>query len=178
MAEKTIRKEPQKESPQPLIEKEEVLEILEKEIPSEVKKEKREIKEKKEIPQVEKTKEIPIGKPSPLSFLKKKPRPILEKSETLMEIEKILTEGLESVYQTMPEAIKEKFKRKGEEAASKIEKLITAVKIKVNKILRLIINWLKVIPGVNKFFLEQESKIKTDKILKLAERKRKQKLES
>jgi len=28
-------------------------------------------------------------------------------------------------------------------------------------------NWLKLIPGVNKFFLEQEAKIKTDEVLKL-----------
>ena len=36
------------------------------------------------------------------------------------------------------------------------------------KILKLIRSWLKLIPGVNKFFLEQEAKIKTDKIVDLA----------
>jgi len=29
------------------------------------------------------------------------------------------------------------------------------------------LDWLKILPGVNKFFLEQEAKIKTDKILAL-----------
>ena len=96
--------------------------------------------------------------------------PLLAKSETRCQIEKILSEGLEEVYFSLSEAQKQEFKRKGEETASKIEKLMMAVKVKVKKVLGLIRDWLKIIPGVNKFFLEQESKIKTDKILDLRER--------
>jgi hypothetical protein len=44
----------------------------------------------------------------------------------------------------------------------------------VKKILALIRDWLKLIPGVNRFFLEQEAKIKTDKILLAAEEKKQQ----
>ena len=43
-------------------------------------------------------------------------------------------------------------------------------KIQVKKIFILIISWLKIIPGVNKFFLEQEAKIKADRILDLKNR--------
>jgi hypothetical protein len=152
--------------------KPEIEEIIKPEI-------KPEFLEKKETPQPEKKGEAPVTKPpvSGLPFLKKKSEIVLEKSETLKEIENILSEGLEEVYQNLPEAVKEQFKKKGEETASKIEKIISQAKIAVNKILNLIKNWLKMIPGVNKFFLEQEAKIKTDKILALAERKRKQKLQ-
>lgn len=137
-----------------------------------------EILERKEVSQAERVGEMPTAKPSAvrLSFLKKKPEIVLEKSETIKEIENILSEGLEPIYQSLPEAIREQFKKKGEETASKIEKIISQAKIAVNKILNLIYNWLKIIPEVNKFFLEQESKIKTDKILALVEKKKKQKL--
>lgn len=107
----------------------------------------------------------------------KQPAAVLVKSETLKEIEGILSEGLAPVYQKLPANVQAQFRKKGEETASQIEKLIFQTKIAVGKILNLIINWLKVIPGVNKLFLEQESKIKTDKILVLAEKRRKQKIE-
>lgn len=100
---------------------------------------------------------------------------ILTKSEEVKEIENILSEGLEQVYQNLPTTMREQFKKQGEETASKIEQIISHTKIAVKKILALIFAWLKVIPGVNRFFLEQESKIKTDKILALAEKNRKQK---
>ena len=35
------------------------------------------------------------------------------------------------------------------------------------KIIDVIKKWLSIIPGINKFFLEQEAKIKTDKIMEL-----------
>ena len=44
-------------------------------------------------------------------------------------------------------------------------------KLKVKKVVNLIKKWLTMIPGVNKFFLEQEAKIKTDEIVKLKEDK-------
>jgi hypothetical protein len=42
--------------------------------------------------------------------------------------------------------------------------------IKAKEVLKLIVIWLRFIPHVNKYFLEQESKIKTDKILDLYKR--------
>jgi len=67
----------------------------------------------------------------------------------------------------MPDYLKKEFKRKGEETASKIEKIIHSVKVKIKEILHLIKEWLKIIPGVNKFFIEKEAEIKTRKILNL-----------
>ena len=44
---------------------------------------------------------------------------------------------------------------------------MTDIAIKVKKIIGLIIDWLNIIPNVNKFFVKQNAKIKTDKILEL-----------
>ena len=38
---------------------------------------------------------------------------------------------------------------------------------KAKKIFQLILEWLKLLPGINRFFLEQEAKIKTDRIIHL-----------
>ena len=43
--------------------------------------------------------------------------------------------------------------------------MVRAYKVKVRDVVHLIREWLLVIPGVNAFFLEQEAKIKTDRIL-------------
>lgn len=101
--------------------------------------------------------------------------PITEKpvkSETLVKIEKILEEDLEGFYFSMPAEQRLAFKEKGEETASKIEKMIETGKTVGRKILKLIRDWLKLIPGVNKFFLEQEAKIKTDRIVIVAQKKK------
>lgn len=87
------------------------------------------------------------------------------KSDDLIAIEKILAEDLEDVYKALPDNLKNDFKITGEETARKIEELVAKVKVNTKKIVKLIVNWLKIIPGVNKFFLEQEAKIKTDAII-------------
>jgi len=87
--------------------------------------------------------------------------------QRLAEIDSILSEGLNEVYLKMNQAQQAEFKKTGEETVTKINKLLTETKVKVNKIIDLIRRWLKLIPGVNKFFLEQEVKIKADKIIKL-----------
>ncbi len=89
------------------------------------------------------------------------------KSPELREIENILEEDLEEFYFELPPEKQKEFKQKGEETASKIEEMLRSVKVNAKKVVNLIKNWLKIIPGVNKFFLEQESKIKADKILKI-----------
>lgn len=114
----------------------------------------------------------PIVIPAPTKEIIAPPK--IEKSPALIEIEKILSENLDELYLSLEPTNKLIFKQKGEETASKIELLIKEVKINVKKILNLIKEWLlmlvKMIPGVNKFFLIQEAKIKTDKILKLREK--------
>ena len=87
--------------------------------------------------------------------------------QRVVEIDSILADGLNEVFLNMNAAQQANFKKTGEETVSKISKLLLETKVKVNKIVELIRKWLKLIPGVNRFFLEQEVKIKTDKIIKL-----------
>lgn len=83
------------------------------------------------------------------------------------QIEKTLEEGLEEIYLSMPPDKQAQFRAAGEETAKKINGLLAHAKIKIKKIIALIKKWLSIIPGINKFFLEQEAKIKVDKIVKL-----------
>jgi len=83
----------------------------------------------------------------------------------IQQIEKILEQGLGDAYSRLSPIAKQEFKLKGEQTAIKINELLKATHVKVKKILKLIVEWLKLLPGVNRFFLEQEAKIKTDQIL-------------
>ncbi len=80
-------------------------------------------------------------------------------------VQSILEEDLTDMYLSLSPADQQVFKQKGEETLSKIRVLLNQTKVNAKKIFQLIREWLKVIPGVNRFFLEQEAKIKTDKIL-------------
>ena len=82
-------------------------------------------------------------------------------------IDKILSEGLSDIFLSMSPAKQKEFQAKGEETVKKINVLLGEAKVKVNKIIDLIKKWLKIIPGVNKFFLEQETKLKVDKIMNI-----------
>ncbi len=88
------------------------------------------------------------------------------------EIENILAGDLTDMFLKMPADKQTAFKRAGEETASKIKDIMDQGKFKARKVVDLIKNWLRMIPGVNKFFLEQEAKIKTDKIMLMAEQKK------
>ena len=87
------------------------------------------------------------------------------------QVEKIFEQDLKDIWQTMTPDQQQRFKQAGEQTAIQVSNLLQAVKVKVSEITKLIINWLKIIPGVNKFFLEQEAKIKTDKLLESRRRK-------
>lgn len=95
-----------------------------------------------------------------------------EKDPVLLQIENLLAEDLIDVYANLPSEKKLAFKEKGEEVASKIKIMIESARVAAKEVLNLIISWLRLIPGVNKFFLEQEAKLKTDKILALAEQEK------
>ncbi len=92
------------------------------------------------------------------------------KNPVLEKIEDVLEEDLEEIYFQLPQDKQAEFRQVGEETASQIAMLLGAVKVKVKEILALIIKWLRIIPHVNKFYLEQEAKIKTDKLLDLKEK--------
>ena len=87
------------------------------------------------------------------------------KSATRKKIEGILSEDLKELFQGMDAAHKAEFKRQAAETASALEMLIATAKATAKKVAKLISVWLKLIPGINQFFLEQEAKLKTDKIL-------------
>jgi hypothetical protein len=87
------------------------------------------------------------------------------------KIEKILEENVGDAYQRLSPLAKQEFKLKGEVTARKISELLRGTHVKVKKIFQLILEWLKMLPGINRFFLEQEAKIKTDRIIALHNRK-------
>ena len=83
------------------------------------------------------------------------------------KIENVLAEGMDDVYLSLDAGTQRVFKTKGEEVSVKITNLLLQAKIRVKEITKLILEWLRLIPRVNKHYLEQEAKIKTEKILKI-----------
>jgi len=82
-------------------------------------------------------------------------------------IDNILAEGLSEIFLKMSPAEQAEFKQQGEKTVVEINKLLSRTRVQINKIISLIRKWLQLIPGVNRFFLEQEAKIKADKIIRL-----------
>jgi len=80
-------------------------------------------------------------------------------------IDSILSEGLDEIFLSLKPQEQARFKKEGEETVKKINQLLSEAKVRINKIMELIRRWLRLIPRVNKYFLEQETKIKTDKIV-------------
>jgi hypothetical protein len=99
---------------------------------------------------------------------KKKPTavPIVRDALT-MEVEKVMEDGLKDAFKELTPIQRQEFKIRGEQTATQIRDLLRATHVKIKKIIRLLIEWLKMLPGINRFFLEQEAKIKADKIVAL-----------
>lgn len=91
------------------------------------------------------------------------------KSALQVKVEEVMANGLDASYQTMTPVQQERFRKKGEEIAKQIEDLTARFKLTARKVLHLLRSWLKLIPGINKFFLEQEAKLKADAIMKLGQ---------
>ncbi|PIT87434.1 MAG: hypothetical protein COU31_02965 [Candidatus Magasanikbacteria bacterium CG10_big_fil_rev_8_21_14_0_10_40_10] len=108
------------------------------------------------------------GQLKKLILIKKKTSTIpAVRDELTLKIEKILEEGLNDSFQQLSPIAKQEFKIKGEEIALKIRDLLRSTHIKAKKILKLILEWLRFLPGINRFFIEQEAKIKADRIINL-----------
>ncbi len=90
-----------------------------------------------------------------------------KRAERKKKIEEILEKDMGSLYLSMPTYKQNEFRRVGEEISQKINDLLDKAKIKIKNIINLIKRWLLIIPNINKYFLEQEAKIKADKILKI-----------
>lgn len=98
-----------------------------------------------------------------------KPLPQI-KDQVTVQIEHIMEEGLKDAYLELTPVEQQEFKIKGEETALQIRELLKRGRVKIKQIFKLLIEWLIMLPGVNKFFAEQEAKIKADKILELKQK--------
>ena len=87
------------------------------------------------------------------------------KQVRMKKIESVLEKGLDDIYLAMPKENREKFKQEGEKTVVEINDLFERGKATMKKIVNLIKKWLASIPGVNRFFIEQEAKIKSDEII-------------
>lgn len=83
------------------------------------------------------------------------------------QVESILSDNLAEVYQGLTREQQLNFKTVGEKTAAQINTLLSETRVKVNKIINLIKFWLSYLPGMNKYFLEKEAKIKADAIIQL-----------
>ncbi len=116
--------------------------------------------------------EAPVSKVIEGQAVTARAAPQAPTDEVTEEIEKIMEEGLGEFFTTMPPEAKVKFKKKGEEVARELSEMVRGFKVKFKRALQLIRDWLLTIPGVNRFFLEQEAKIKVDLIIELAEERK------
>lgn len=96
--------------------------------------------------------------------------PAAPKTELRRRIEKILEEDLIPLYTELTPDQKKVFRAEGEKSAVAIETMMQKTKVKVSVLIGIIRHWLALLPGVNRFFLEQEAKIKVDKILFLRDK--------
>ncbi len=101
---------------------------------------------------------------------------VLELTPLECEVDAVLEEGLVQVYETLPPEKKEHFQQQGRSLVKKIEEAIQKSNLKLKRLLQWIREWLKIIPHINRFFLEQELKIKSDKIMDIAERDRRERM--
>lgn len=92
-------------------------------------------------------------------------------SPEILQIEKIMEDGLAEMYVQMTPEKQREFRQVGEQTARQINQLLGATKVQIGKIIDLIKNWLKIIPGINRFFIEQEAKIKSDELLRMRQPK-------
>ena len=146
-------------------EKPSVPEVAEKDF--EVPEKKPEIKEEEEVVVDTQEPVTAVPTPTPVAIPPKK------KDRLDKEIESMMEEDLTEMFLSMTPEQQLSFKVKGEETASKVREIIGKAKVNAKKVFQLIRDWLQMIPGVNKIFLEQEAKIKTDKILLMAQEEEK-----
>ncbi len=98
------------------------------------------------------------------------PLPVSAEEQQLQKIESVLSEGLHDIFVALPPAEQQKFKLAGEQAAREVSGLLAQVKVKVDAVIAVLKKWLGTLPGVNKFFVEQEAKIKAEKLVRLTGR--------
>lgn len=90
-----------------------------------------------------------------------------DRTQMRRDIERVLEEDLGDIYLSLKPEQRNQFRIEGEKTAAKIEFLLEKVTVKLFDIIKLVREWLTLLPGVNRFFLEQEAKIKAEKVLAL-----------
>ncbi len=85
-------------------------------------------------------------------------------------IDDILEDGLTDIYLSLSSEKQQELQEAGAQTVKQIDLLLDHVKSQWRKIMSLIRHFLSIIPGINKFFLEQEVKIKTDRIIALKDK--------
>lgn len=122
---------------------------------------------------VEKPESSPAPQATAASSAKPEAAP-QEKDKYRVKVERILEQNLWDLYFALPQGSRERFKTEGETAAAKLRAAIETKKVKPNVVLGAVHKWLKTIPRVNPYFLEQEAKIKTDQVMSLVQERRKE----
>lgn len=93
--------------------------------------------------------------------------PQTQKEPALVSVESVLADGLGDVYATLDPMTQREVRQQGETTAARVLSLLQQASVQVRKIIELITGWLKLIPGVSRLFIEQEAKLKTDRLLAL-----------
>ncbi len=107
------------------------------------------------------------GESAPVQARPAAPAVLSYEQQRAQAIDAVLSDGLSEIYLKMDPKSQQSFRVSGEETVKKINTMLSKTKVQASKIIDLIRAWLKLIPGVNRFFLEQETKIKADKIMRL-----------
>lgn len=90
-----------------------------------------------------------------------------QKDPVRMKVERILEDNLWDLYRTLPQGSRAKFKEQGEALAATLRGSLDLPKFRADDAYTAVAKWLKTIPRVNPYFLQQEAKIKTDRYVKL-----------
>ncbi len=132
-------------------------------------------------PEIEKTPETVAEQPTRVEKAKQTEKPgapapaatavvspgVANRDSVLIQVERELEDGLWDVYREMPDGLRVKFKTEGERVAQVVREGFATGKITARNIITMITDWLKMIPGVNKWFLRQQAKIKTDALIRM-----------
>lgn len=88
-------------------------------------------------------------------------------NQTEQRLRHILSEDMAELMADLPADQKKEVQIEGLKTVDKLQLLLRQAHLKVKQIWELVWSWLKRFSGVNRFFLEQEVKKKTEEVLEL-----------
>lgn len=111
-----------------------------------------------------------LALPTETVSLPQTPSPAISSAATVEgRLRQILSEDMAELLTALPADKKFEVQTEGLKTIAQIQKLLKQAHLQIRKIFQLIWQWLKRIPGLNRFFLEQEAKKKTEEILEIEE---------